>query len=205
LGSQLREYDSAMKVTRIETARLWLRPLTRDDGEAMYRLWIDPDVRRYLWDDQVIAKEQAASIVDDSVKLFTAQGYGLWAILPRGEETFIGFCGYWFFHDPPELQLLYGMAPTYWGKGLTTEAARAMLRYGFAELGLERIVGSTDVPNVASARVMEKAGMTYEKRTRIHDLDTVYYMITRESFIPDDSFYRVEREGESRKLFQSAG
>jgi ribosomal-protein-alanine N-acetyltransferase len=183
------------KVTRIETARLWLRPLTRDDGEAIYHLWIDPDVRRYLWDDQVIAREQAASIVDDSVKLFADQGYGLWAILPRGEETLLGFCGYWFFHDPPELQLLYGMAPAYWGKGLTTEATRAMLRYGFAELGLERIVGSTDVPNVASARVMEKAGMTYEKRARIHNLDTVYYAITRESFIPDDSSYRVEREG----------
>ena len=193
------------KVTRIETTRLWLRPLTRDDVEAVYRLWIDPDVRRYLWDDQVISREHAASIIDDSIKLFTKDGYGLWAVLPSRETMLIGFCGYLFFHDPPELQLLYGMAPAYWGKGLTTEAARAMLRYGFEELGCDRIVGSTDVPNIASARVMEKAGMTYEKRLLIHNLDTVYYVIARESFTPDDSSYRVEREGESRKLFRSAG
>jgi ribosomal-protein-alanine N-acetyltransferase len=52
-------------------------------------------------------------------------------VLPREEDTLIGFCGFWFFYDPPELQLLYGIAPDRWGKGLAAEIARAMIRYGF--------------------------------------------------------------------------
>lgn len=181
------------KITRIETARLWLRPLRHEDVDALHELWIDPDVRKYLWDDQIIPKEQARSVVEESIALFDAKGLGLWAVLLRGEEALSGFCGYWFFRDPPELELLYGMTPVHWGKGLAMEAARAILRYGFEELGFERVVGSTDIPNVASIRVMEKAGMTFAKRACINTLDTVFYAIARDAFLPDKAPYTVQR------------
>ena len=166
----------------IETSRLRLRPITGTDLDAIHRLWIDPGVRRYLWDDEVISIEQAASAIETSQDLFEEHGYGLWVVCPRDEETIIGFCGYWFFHDPPELELLYGIVTTEWGKAFATEAARAMIKYGFEELSFNRIQASTDGPNQASVRVMEKAGMTFDKHTLTNGLDTIYYSITREAF-----------------------
>lgn len=177
----------------IETARLRLCPLRSEDVDDFHRLLIDPDVRKYLCDDKVLDTEQAASFIDGSHASFESNGFGLWAVRPREEDILIGFCGFWFFHDPPELQLLYGIAPKYWGKGLATEVARVMMRYGFEEHSLDRIIASADVPNLASLRVMEKAGMIFEKRVSINGSDLVYYAIAREAFQPDKSLYKVRK------------
>lgn len=175
----------------IETARLRLRPFTLDDVDDFHRLLIDPDVRKYLCDDKVLSREQAASFIDESLASFEANGFGLWAVLPREEDILIGFCGFWFFFDPPELQLMYGIAPDRWGQGLATEIARVMIQYGFEEYSFDRIITSADAPNLASLRVMEKAGMTFEKRVCINGSDLVYYAIAREAFGPDESLYRI--------------
>lgn len=175
----------------IETARLRLRPFTLDDVDDFHRLLIDPDVRKYLCDDKVLSREQAASFIDESLASFEANGFGLWAVLPREEDTLIGFCGFWFFYEPPELQLMYGLAPDRWGKGLATEIARVMIQYGFEEYSFDRIIASADAPNLASLRVMEKAGMTFEKQVCINGLELVYYAIAREAFGPDESLYRI--------------
>src|SRR4028118_495727 len=177
----------------IETARLRLRPFTPNDVDDFHHLLIDPNVRKYLCDDKVIPREQAASFIEGSLASFETNGFGLWAVLPREDDTLIGFCGFWFFYDPPELQLLYGIAPDRWGKGLAAEIARAMIRYGFEEHSFDRIIASADAPNLASLRVMEKAGMTFEKRVSINGLDLVYYAIAREAFQSDESPYRVRK------------
>lgn len=130
-------------------------------------------------------------VIARSVELFAEAGIGLWRMSQLGEETLIGCCGYWYFRDPPELELLYGIVPTHWGKGLATEAARAMLRYGFEELGLPRIVGSTEIANLASVRVMEKAGMVLARRAVVDDRDTVFFVLSREAFVSDNAPYRL--------------
>jgi len=175
----------------IETARLRLRPFTLDDVDEIHRLFVEPGVRKYLWDDEAVPREQTASVIESSVALFNTNGYGLWAVFPGEEDRLIGFCGFWHFHDPPELELLYGIAPSHWGQGLATEAARAMIRYGFEELGFDRIAASTDTPNLASVRVMEKAGMSFEKRAIVNGRDTKYYSISREAFQPGNLPYKM--------------
>jgi len=62
------------------------------------------------------------------------------------------------------------------------EAATAVLQHGFDSLGLERIVTSADVPNVASIRVMEKLGMQFDKQETVNGLELVFYSIRREAF-----------------------
>jgi RimJ/RimL family protein N-acetyltransferase len=148
-------------------------------------------VRKYLWDDEVISREQTASVIDESISLFKSNGFGLWGVLHRRGETLIGFCGYWFFHDPPQLQLLYAIAPDHWATGLATEAARSVIAYGFEELSFDRIIASADAPNQASLRVMEKAGMAFDKRLYINGLDTVYYAISREEFQQGDGYFEA--------------
>ena len=180
-----------MPIAVIETARLQMRPFALGDLDDLHRLFTDPGVRRYLLDDQVVGREWVEEEIAGSLGRFEMHDGGLWSVSLKGDGALAGFCGYRPFHDPPELQLLYGLAPTYWGRGLATEAARAMIRYGFEELGFTRIVASADAPNAASLRVMERAGLTFAKRVTVNGLDTVYYARARALYRPDDAFYAV--------------
>lgn len=171
-----------MRSLNVETQHLRLRPLAREHADELHRLFVEPGVRKFLWDDEVIPRERTESVIETSISSFEAKGFGLWAVLPQAEDRLIGFCGFWHFHDPPQLELLYGLAEEYWNKGLATEVAGVMLGYGFERLGFERIEASTDGANLASQRVMLKAGMTFWKRECTNGLDTVYYAATREAF-----------------------
>jgi ribosomal-protein-alanine N-acetyltransferase len=143
----------------IETARLRLRPCTSDDLDALHRLWTDRRVRRYLWDDVVISRERAASTLADGIASFARHGFGLWTVTPRDEERLIGFTGLRLTPGTYDVEVVYGMTPERWGEGLASEAVRGVLAFAFAVRRLERVIGLTDPPNVASMRVMEKAGM----------------------------------------------
>jgi [ribosomal protein S5]-alanine N-acetyltransferase len=164
---------------QIRTDRLCLRPLVASDLDELHRLFTEPGVRKYLWDDEVISRERAAAVVERNTASFATQGFGLWAVSSKDREDLIGFCGFLHFHDPPQLELLYGIAPDHWNKGLATEAAIAMIGYGFDVLGFERIEASTDALNAASVRVMERAGMRFWKREITNGLDTIYYTVDR--------------------------
>jgi ribosomal-protein-alanine N-acetyltransferase len=166
----------------LETDRLRLRPLAPGDLDAMHRIWADPEVRRYLWDREEVSREVAAGVISDSAACFEERGFGLWVVIDKEIVEPIGFCGIWRFEGRPGFELAYGLSPAHWGKGLATEAARAAIRYGFEDLGFERIAASADTPNFASLRVMQKAGMTYEKREVRGDQDTTYYAISRQDF-----------------------
>jgi RimJ/RimL family protein N-acetyltransferase len=65
----------------------------------------------------------------------------------------VGFVGFRPFFDPPELQLLHGLLPSHWGRGLAAEAVRTAMRCAFDRLGFEEVRAATDVPNGASVRV----------------------------------------------------
>ena len=75
--------------------------------------------------------------------------------------------------------MLYGLLPEFWGKGLATEAAREVLRYGFDTGLFVRVYARTDTPNLASIRVLERLGMYRERETFIGPLPTVIYSLTR--------------------------
>lgn len=159
----------------IRTASAVLRPVEPGDLDELHAIFTHPDVRRYMWDDEIIARDVTASIVERSQEQFRTEGHGLWLARLQGAVPIAGFCGFWYFHEPPQLELLYGLAPVCWGRGLATELAQAMIRYGFDDLGFSRIIGSTDVPNVASCRVMERAGMRLLRR----DEKTIFYVIDK--------------------------
>ena len=180
-----------MNGLEIGTARLRLRPVTGEDIDVLHRLWTEPGVRKHLFDDETIARERAAGEVERSQEAFRSSCGGLWTVGLHGDSSLAGFCGYRFFHDPPELQLLYGLTTSLWGRGLATEAARAMIRYGFETCGLPRVVASADAPNIASLRVMEKAGLAFEKRVMIGALDAIYYALAREAYVAGAAPYAL--------------
>ena len=176
-----------MKPATIETERLRMRPWSMDDLDDLHRLWIDPDVRKYLWDDTVISREQAAAVIESSIESFKTHGFGLWSLFPKIGESLIGFCGFRFFGDAEEIEILYGVAPAYWGQGLATEAAQAMLRCGFEEQGFGFIYAGADPPNGASFRVMEKIGMKFARHVHLNGVEAIYYVLSKEEYRPDNA------------------
>ena len=139
-------------------------------------MWTDPDVRRYLWDDVVITRERAAETLARSDENFASHGYGLWAIHQRPGGPLLGFCGCQTAAGG-EAELLYGLLPAWWGQGLATECAGAVLDHLFGALGRTEAVAMTDVANAASVRVMERLGMAFERRGDHHGLDTLFYRL----------------------------
>lgn len=168
--------------TNIETTRLQLRPFALSDVEALHRFWTAPGVRKYLWDDVVISRQQAAAIVASSRHDFATHGFGHWVINFKGTTELVGWCGLRPFGEPPRVEVLYGIVPPLWGQGLAVEATRAVLQFGFDTLGLERIYAGADPPNTASLRVMEKAGMRFDQRTQVNGLEAIYYVLSRAEF-----------------------
>ncbi len=171
----------------IDTERLSLRPLLIADATSLHDLWTSAGVRKYLWDDEIISLEQTEEIVLKSKELFEKEGTGLWAVMIHGADELIGFSGYWYFQDPPELELLYGIRENCWGRGYASEAAAAILKYGFAELSFSQVLASTDAANIASIRVMEKLGMKYRQRVSKDKTDLVYYVLPRQTYDPGSS------------------
>jgi ribosomal-protein-alanine N-acetyltransferase len=168
----------------LTTQRLRLRPIDVDDIDALHVFWTNPDVRRYLWDDKIIPREFVEEIVDRSQRSFAAHSYGFWAVelVDPATEGLIGFCGYRLFEDGEQVELLYGILPEFWGKGLGPEAGHEVLRRGFEHCGIDRVIAATDTPNQRSVRVLQRLGMTFDCRREFHGLDTVFYSMARDEF-----------------------
>jgi ribosomal-protein-alanine N-acetyltransferase len=163
----------------LATPRLVLRPLTAADVAAVHALWTDPDVRRYLWADEVVTRDRVREVIAASTRHFAARRVGLWGVHHGADGALIGFCGCreWPTGEP---ELMYGLLKPWWGRGLATEAASAVLDYVFETLGHPVVMAATDPPNVASVQVMERLGMTFDWRGEMHGLDTLVYRLSRE-------------------------
>lgn len=163
----------------LRTKRLILRPIGAADVAALHGFWTDPAVRKYLWDNEIISRECVEEIVRASQSCFRELGSGLFALeLRDAPGELVGFCGLRRMEDGVEIELLYGILPRHWGEGMVSEAAREVLRHGFQNCGLDRVMGATDTPNQRSVRVMQRLGMVFQERRQYKGLDTVFYSIS---------------------------
>jgi RimJ/RimL family protein N-acetyltransferase len=138
------------------SARLTYRRLTAGDLDAFHALAVDPHVRRYLLDGQVVPREWADSELAASEALFASRGVGLW-LVAEADET-IGFAGFRLFPEVEESpELLYALLERATGRGLATEIAAALVVHA-RDVGLEPIAAAVDEVNGASVRVLEKVG-----------------------------------------------
>lgn len=178
----------------IETARLLLRMFSRDDLDDLSRIYADGDVMRYL-SGHPLTREETAGWLNYFLAGWEDYGFGWWAVVLRESGELIGHCGLQFIHVTPEVEVTYGLATRYWRMGLASEAARACLRYGFAQLKLDRIYALADPGNIGSHRVMERVGMRYDKteyyKDDLYEGDLIYYVISREDYQPDGSAYSL--------------
>jgi ribosomal-protein-alanine N-acetyltransferase len=176
----------------IETARLQLRQYTLDDLNALAQILSNPEVMKYS-PRGVIPNEKLKQVTQEILEFFITHwehhAFGAWAVIYKQTSQLIGHCGLNFLPNSPEVEVLYRFDQPYWNQGIATEATKASLRYGFEEVKLERIVAITTPEHLASRRVMEKAGLKYEKDAHFYNLDVVYYALRRQTWQPDDFLY----------------
>jgi RimJ/RimL family protein N-acetyltransferase len=165
----------------LETPRLLLRHLLPDDLDSLFTLYSDPEIRRYFPEGTLTYAETKEELEwflhghPDYPEL------GLWATIHKETGRFIGRCGLlpWTIDEQFEVEVAYLLAKEFWGQGLATEAAQAILDYGFGKLGLHRLVCLIDRENLASIRVASKIGMTFEKEGRDEKGPFLLYSIAR--------------------------
>jgi RimJ/RimL family protein N-acetyltransferase len=168
----------APRAPRLRTARLELRPFGGEDVDELALVFTDPDVRRYLLDDMVVSREWVAGEIAASQARFAESGFGLWRLAEHARDGIVGFVGFRPFFHPPEIQLLYGLLPSHWGRGYATEAAGAAIDYAFDVLGLEEIRAATDAPNSASIAVLTRLGMHERSRSADGARETVFFGVS---------------------------
>lgn len=153
---------------RRETERLIIRPFTMDDVPAIYKIVSDREVMRYLPDD-VTSLDELKGLFEWILECYEKNTYDNLIKLTEGvvwKETgeMIGWCALGpLDFNSEEIEIFFGLAKDYWNRGIATEAASEMLRYGFNKIELNRIVAVVDHDNSASARVIEKLGMKYQQ------------------------------------------
>jgi RimJ/RimL family protein N-acetyltransferase len=155
------------------------------DLDAVHQLWVEADIRRFLFDDRIISLEETQSVLNASAESFTQHGYGLWLVFDQQSSDIAGFSG--LLHSPEEApSLIFGTRPQRWGQGYAREAAKAVLSYVFNELGLVRVIADVDEPNRASIRVLEDLGMSLYRRAMVNERPLLYYEIHRPKLIASE-------------------
>lgn len=153
----------------LETDRLRLRPFTLADAPAVQRLAGE----RAIADTTLnVPHPYEAGMAEQWISTHQAQ-YDqrqavAFAIVLKAGDKLVGAISLSISQEYERAEMGYWIGKPYWNQGYATEAARALLRYGFAELGLNRIYASYLARNPASGRVMEKIGMSYEGCFRRH-------------------------------------
>jgi len=151
----------------LETERLRLRPFTLDDEAAVFALASDPEIARFVRFEAHTTPADTRAFLELAFERYQRGDPFAWAIVRRADDRLIGSCG--FVNQAPErhaAEIGYWLSKAYWGKGYAVEAARALVRFGFEQMGLERVEAKCFVQNRAGQRVIEKLGMKYEGTDR---------------------------------------
>lgn len=172
-----------MSTPDLSTDRLRLRPLTAGDLDTLHAHWSVPEVGRWLFDERIPLRAQVEKELLQSCALFERLGIGIWGVHLRAGR-FVGTCGFLPVAEIDEIEILFSLEPRVWGRGYAYEASVAALGEAYGTAGLERIVGRCDVPNLASKRLLERLGMTLEKREPIRGVDCFHFGLARADFAP---------------------
>jgi RimJ/RimL family protein N-acetyltransferase len=147
--------------SQLTTARLLLRQWRPEDREPFAALNADPTVARHL--SSTLSREQSDALADRIDDHFDRHGFGLWAVEVQGGTAFAGFVGLSeVSFDVPfsdRFEIGWRLAADQWGRCYATEAATAVLRAAFDELGLPEVVSFTVPANRPSIAVMERIGL----------------------------------------------
>jgi ribosomal-protein-alanine N-acetyltransferase len=148
----------------IETKRLNLRPVTKNDVQDFFELDSNPQVHKFLGNQPVTSIAQSLQMILNILEQYERYGIGRLAIIKKDSKEFIGWSGLKYEQnvrkDFSYYDLGYRLKEQFWGNGYATEAAEASINYGFHKLNLTEICAAADVNHASSNHILKKIGMT---------------------------------------------
>ena len=179
----------AISTQMLETKRLILRRFVESDAEAMFQNWASSaeNLTYVSWDPHPDV-EVTRNSIRNWVASYTNPNYYKWAIcLKENPGQVIGDISIVEMNEKDSsCEIGYILGKNYWGRGMMTEALKAVLDFCFTQAGFQKVRARYASLNPASGRVMEKAGMSY--------LKTITNDVERKSYIADLIYYQISRE-----------
>lgn len=147
----------------LKTKRLILRHQQASDITALANLWADPETTRHMGGPR--DRDWLLSEFEETGRDPYAERYDLWPVVERWSGQVVGHCGLLEkeVEGKSEIELVYVLTPSVWGKGYATEMAQAIKRFAFEAMDVKRLIALIEPENEASERVAIKAGMHLEK------------------------------------------
>jgi RimJ/RimL family protein N-acetyltransferase len=155
-----------ISIEHVETSRLICERVRAEHFEALAGMLQDPRVGLWLWPiGEPPTEEELRESLTDKLAHWEKYGFGIWLLRDKatGEAVGRGGLQWTYVAELHEVEVMWTIVPERWGEGLATELALCSVEVGFGPLGLMEIVAFTLPDNVASRRVMEKAGFAYER------------------------------------------
>jgi len=163
--AQEKDVNAPRGLPALSSSRLRLVPAAETDLDTLQQLWNDPQVRLYLFDDAIVTREKAQSVLDDALAL-AGRGLGLWLLRMHDAERTLGCIGLLPATSVAEreprltglVEPVVALEPAVWRQGYAVEALTRVIEYAFTTLGLAELAGAADVPNLASRKMLERTG-----------------------------------------------
>jgi RimJ/RimL family protein N-acetyltransferase len=154
----------------LETERLSLRRLSTGDAEFVLELLNEPSFLRYIGDKGVRNLDDARQyILNGPVASYERNEFGLYLVELKENGIPIGISGLVRRDTLPDADIGFAFLPAYWSKGYAVESAAAVMNYAREVLGLTRILAITSLDNEASARLLGKIGLRFERMIKLSD------------------------------------
>ncbi|MCE5223575.1 GNAT family N-acetyltransferase [bacterium] len=147
----------------MKTSRLAFRKLSLDDKEAIFHYSSDPEVTKYVLYPTHQSFDDTLSFINQTITKYEKQEVSCWGVTLQSTHQLIGTADFvWWSTDHRKAEAAYCFSKEYWNQGYATEALMGLITFGFTYMDLNRVETRCFEENKASARVMQKAGMTHE-------------------------------------------
>jgi ribosomal-protein-alanine N-acetyltransferase len=147
----------------METKQLILRKIEPEDAKDLFEFLSDVSVNQYMIHNPFENIVQVQRLINGMQQCFESKQKIRWGIAKTGAKKIIGYCDYHVFDEANLIgEISFCLAKEHWGQGIMNEAIRAVVRFGFEKLQLNRIEARSMPQNIGSLKVLEKAGFQKE-------------------------------------------
>jgi len=156
----------------LETKRLILKTTELSDFDQLLALRSDPDVMRYIGDGTIHTEDQVKKFLSIAIPYQEKQGIGFCMVYEKETGDFIGQAGLFhigYYDAQPDIEIAYRLHKKFWGKGYATELAKALIQWGFQNLSVNKLIAAAEPENIASQKVLKKAGLDYTGKIKWYD------------------------------------
>ena len=168
-----------MKIHTLHTPRLVLRSMIESDAATLHDIYQVEGILQYFPNPTPPPLERVEKFIAEQQAHWKKYGYGNWGIVLKGGTKLIGWAGLQFLPQTNETEIGYLLDKSAWGRGYTTEAARASLQFGFDHFNFDEIIALVHPDNAASLKVAAKCGLVPVERKVYWGVEMVRHVLKR--------------------------